>query len=259
VDERSKLFVKDDWDANYWLMYWVRDQAAKTGAAVGYYTLDDFIAGLAPPCRAYVFANAFRLDEGQVGAILARLDKERATAIWDYGAGCLGRRGLDLAQMARLTGMTVAAAPGRMDTVGEGLLRGLAWGPGISVAPRFTVTDGAARVLGRYRDGGAVSAAEKRHGPHRSVLLADWGPTAQVLRRLLRGAGCHLWAPAGDVVLADGRFLAVHSGASGRKRLSLPAGCSAEPLGPCDVVERRADGLTVRCRAGDTLWFRLRR
>ena len=66
ADERSKLYVKSDWHANSWLMHTMRDEIVKSGASVGFYTLDDFVADIVPRCRAYVFANAFHLSDEQI-------------------------------------------------------------------------------------------------------------------------------------------------------------------------------------------------
>lgn len=235
IDEVGKLYVKDDWDANWWMMYHLRDEVAKAGVAVGYYLLEDFVNGTLPECKLYLFANAFRLTEGQVEAIHARLGREGSTALWIYAPGYVE------ASVESVTGIAVRADEGRLGSAGEGLLEGEAWGPGFTVTPRVVVTDGRTDVLGRYREDAQVSAA--RSG--RSILLCDWGPTRSMLRTLFAEAGCHVWTSGGEVVQTDGHFLAVHSGPGGDVEINVPDGLKLEPAnaGPF--------------RRGETRWFRL--
>jgi len=258
VDEESKFYVKDDWDTNYWTLYRLRDESAKTGVSVGYYTLADFVAGIVPQCKAYVFANAFRLTDGQVTAIRQRLDREQATAVWIYAPGYVGSRGADVGNVAKAAGIRLETAEGTMGSTGMGLLNGETWGGGLTVSPRLVVRDEEAVPLGRYRSDGRISSAEREHGSHRSVFLGDMGPSAAVLRRLFESAGCHVWASSGEVVQTDGTFLMVHSGADGVRPINLPDAVVADPI-EADVVDREGGRLHVRFRRGDTVWFRLRR
>ncbi|HJN16425.1 MAG TPA: hypothetical protein QGH10_13060, partial [Armatimonadota bacterium] len=232
VDEDSKLHVKDDWDANWWMMYKLRDDIAKAGTSVGYYALADFIEGVVPECKAYVFANAFALSEAQAAAIRERLDAEEATAIWIYAPGFIGGR------VEELTGISVEVGEGTLGSEGEGMLAGESWGAPLTVTPRLSPTSGEA--LGHYRDGGPTSAARTA----RDVLLGDLGPTPSVLRKLLETAGCHIWTRNNEVVLTDGQFLIVHSAEEGPVDISAPQGVTLEPLTPS----------TTRTR-----WYRLTR
>ena len=258
VDEESKLYVKDDWDTNYWTMYYLRDQSAKAGTSVGYYTLADFIGGAVPVCRAYVFANAFRLTEAQMRSIRSRLDHDKATAIWIYAPGYIGSGGAGVGGVVKMTGIQVKATAGPTGSEGVRLLKGESWGARLTVSPRLVVTDSSARALGRYRTDGGISSAERTVGNHRSVFLGDMGPSAAVLRRLFRSAGCHIWASGGEIVQTDGAFLMVHAGRGGVKRIALPSGISADPI-EADVVSRRDGAVEARFQRGDTAWFRLRR
>ena len=256
VDERSKLYVKSDWDANYLTLVRLRDEAARSGAAVGYYTLDDFTAGLVPRCPVYLFPNSFCLDAGQVRRLRSRLDREQATAIWLYAPGYLSPAGPDLAQASRLAGLQLAVQDGLQGSRGEGLLARLAWGAGVRVSPRLVVSDERAVPLGRYRADGLVSAAMVQAGRHRSVFLGDMEVSRQVLARLFASAGAHLWTRGGEVVHTDGSILAVHSGRAGLVRIYLPPGTRAEPL-QARLARRQASLLLARFEAGETCWFRL--
>ena len=184
VDERSKEFIRSDWDVNFWTMFTLRTASGKLGWPVGYYSLADFSAGRVPQCRVYVFANAFYVEDGQREAILERLRAETARAVWLYAAGYLGPDGPEATRAAALTGIPVKVSPGLSGSTGQGLLGGLAWGPESDMRPRLAVHDEAAEVLGRYRADGAISAARTRAAGYESLVLCDIALTVEVLARL---------------------------------------------------------------------------
>lgn len=258
VHEASKQYVKSDWTANALTMYSIREGAAKSGAVVGLYTLSDFLAGVAPKCKVYVFANAFRLTDQQIDAIRRRLDTEKTTAIWAYAPAYLGPDGAHAARTSRLIGMQVAVRDGKLGSRGDGILAGERWGSGHLVSPRLIVTDPEARVLGHYDADRAVSSAKKRTGSHSSIFLGDMGATAAVLRRLFASAGAHIYTSGGEVVITDGRLLAVHSGTDGVKVIRLPKGMSALSVEPPIVASKRGV-IALSFRAGDTKWLRLKK
>jgi len=256
VDEDSKLVVKDDWDANYWLMYRLRDDIAKSGASVGYYALADFINGTVPECKAYVFANAFRVNDGQVAAMRSRLDQEQSTAIWIYAPGYIGNSGADVSGVHALTGIRVEADAGKLGSEGEGLLAGERWGSPLTLSPRLTVTDAEAAVLSRYRETGKPSAAHVRDGSRGSILLADMGPSPTALRKLLESAGCHIWTRGNEVVRTDGRLLCVHSGPGGEVPIHLPPNSLIEAI-EGEIGAISSDAVSAVFKPGETRWFRV--
>jgi hypothetical protein len=184
VDERSKEFIRSDWDANYWTMFSLRTASGKLGRPVGYYSLADFVAGVVPPCQTYVFANAFYVDDAQREGLLRRLRAEQARAVWLYAPGCLGPDGFDASRVAALTGVKVEVSPGKQSSVGEGLLGGLTWGPDAVVRPRLIVRDPQAEVLGRYRADKAISTARSQALGYESLFVGDIALTVEVLAKL---------------------------------------------------------------------------
>jgi hypothetical protein len=257
VDEGSKTVIKSDWDVNCWTMYSLRDESVKSGAAVGYYSLEDFLENVVPRCQVYVFANAFRLTDEQIEALRARLDREEATAIWFYAPGYLGPEGPDVARSSRLTGIRLAVQEGLQGSEGVGLLQGESWGPAVPVSPRLIVTDAEAEPLGRYKSDGSISAAQKRTGRHRSLFVGDMGPSSRLLARLFESAGVHLWTRGAEVVQTDGEFLMVHSGPAGVKPITLPVGVDLEPI-RAQIVKREGRTVFVQFQGGETCWFATR-
>ncbi|MHB1461095.1 MAG: hypothetical protein ACYC1M_07440 [Armatimonadota bacterium] len=255
LDETSKLYVKSDIDAWFWSLMDFRNQCGKSGAAVGYYTLQDFISGLVPRCKAYLFPNSFHITDAQATQINARLDRERATALWHYAAGCIGSDGLNTQQASTLTGIQTAQHDGRQTSSGEGLLAGLKWAPDFSLSPRMVVSDPKANILGRYADG-EISSAAKMMGHHTSIFMGSMGISAEVLTRLFSKYGVHTWTRDGSVIQTDGQWLMVHSGIAGHKTIYLPKGVRAEPLAGT-IIKRSGQELTVEFSTGETRWFKL--
>lgn len=261
TDAASVAYEKSDWDLFYQARPVLRNALAKTGAQVGHYTLADFVSGKLPACRVYVFANAWYLTDDEIAMIRQRLDREGATAIWQYAAGFLGPSGRSVQRMENLTGIRVRIADGLDITNGVGALQGARWGWGGSIpsSPRFIVSDDSAEPLGRYWADDEISAAQKRVGHWHSVYLGSIGWNSDVLRRLLEGLGVQLWGNAGDTVHTDGRLLVIHSGSAGTRSIKLPASVEARSM-TGELLARPPQRLTVSfSRPGETQWFRLGR
>jgi hypothetical protein len=250
--------VKSDWDVHFRLMMGTRNASMLSGASVGFYTLDDFIGGVVPPCKAYVFPNLFDVTDGQAAMIRERLDREGATALWLYAPGCMGVNGADLSGAERLTGVRMTADTGAQGSEGAGPWAGISWGWTANVSPRPVVDDPDAEVLGCYRSDGAVSAARKRVGSHTSIVAADLSVDHNLLRRVFDEAGAHIWTRGGESVQTDGTWLIIHRKEAGPVRVALPDGVTAEPYGGT-VADSDASSITLDFRPFETVWLRLGR
>lgn len=267
LDIKSKCYVKSDWDAFYWMMIDLRNQIGKSGAAMGYYSLDDFISGVTPQCKAYVFDFAFNLSDAQIRAIRERLDREGSTAVWVYASGLIGPDGVDINRSILLTGIGLAIKDGSQGSKGFGLLRGQTWGakiapeirPGggyFAASPRLYVTDKKAETLGKYMDDGLVSAARIQTGKHESVFLGSMAVSPEVFMRVFEKAGAHVWTRDGSVIQTDGTFLMVHGGLAGLKPIYLKKGMKATAI-KGEIEKQEGNTIFVPFKDGDTLWFRL--
>ena len=251
VDEGSRNFEKSDVDLCSQAIINLRYQMGLTGASFGLYLLDDFINGRVPPCKAYVFANAFSMDGPRCEAIRGRLEREGATAVWLYAPGYLAPSGASLEQSQRLTGMKLMRKDGLLGSRWVGGDGDVAiWGvqtrkldqPRIfAVSPRLAVKDDTAQVFGRYLADCEASAAFKRQGRATHVFLGDISVTAPLLRRVLKQAKVHLWTDANLVVYTDGTFLSVHAADAGVYPIYLPAGVTLESAD--GRVQGQAEGI----------------
>ena len=257
VDERARAVVKSDADGSYWPMISLRNEIMKAGASVGFYTLSDFIGGVVPQCKVYVFANCYTLAPEQKERIISRLDKENATAIWFYAPGCFGSDGIDVKCAEKVTGMHLAISDGEQGSLGLGCLKGLNWGWNAYVMPRTVITEQNARVIGRYKSDNLMSAAEKLTGHYKAIMFCGLSTNSDVLRKLFEKAGVHIWTSGNEIVETDGRFLAIHSGPGGLVRVSLPDNTRSEII--CGTIVSRDDGsVTLRLNKNETAWLELR-
>lgn len=260
LNETSVFYVKSDIDVFLHTLPWLRNKCVKSGATVGFYYLNDFIDGVVPPCKAYVFPNLFYLTDEQIVGINQRLDREGATAIWQYAPGIIGPTGVDPKRCAKVTGIHVGIQDGRMGSQGEGQFADLRWGwmEDHVVSPRLFVQDEEAEVIGRYLSDGLISAARKRVGQHESVLLTDFHLETGILRLLFEKAGAHIWTRNDEVLYTDGVTLMVHSGKLEKLPVSLPAGMRAEEMDE-KRTEQRGDTLMVEfTEEATSRWFTLK-
>ncbi len=87
IDRNSILYQKVDMDMMGGQRGELRYALAKSGVAYGIYTLDDFLDGVLPPCKVYIFANTNYLTDAQIAQIQFRLNAE---SLDRYLAICAG-------------------------------------------------------------------------------------------------------------------------------------------------------------------------
>ena len=272
VDEISKCHVKNDWTATYWNNMLLRNACSRSGAAMGFYSLADFISGVTPRCKAYLFSNTYYLTDQQIKAIQKRLDSEGAMAIWIYAPGILGPKGLDVKRVSKLTGIQLEDKAGMIGSQGTGMLASAEWapppqgGPGYSPPafpcfPRLIVTDKKAEIIAKYKDDQSPSAAITQLGNHPSAFMGDMLISPNALMRLFEKGGAHIWTRDDSVIMTDGKFLMVHTITPGLKPIYLPKGVKAEGIN-CKIErsEESKEGKIIytNFQKNDTFWFKLK-
>ena len=257
-DAIANLYVRDDTLISENTLMLFKNYAMKAGVSTGFYTLDDFIAGIGPQCPVYIFANVHYLSDNQVSAINQRLDREGALVIWQYAPGFLGPSSSGADRASAVTGISLVQADGYTGTTGVGILQGKQWGLrfGSTVSPRLVVQDDDAVTLGRYYVDGKVSTAAKRAGSHTAIFVGDFILSSEFIRTAVAQAGVNVWTTDDSIVHTDGNLLVVHSGVAGTKRINLPPGVTAAPIGG-HVVGQDSSSISANFAVGDTEWFQL--
>jgi hypothetical protein len=269
IDRNSIFYQKSDFDMMNVQRAMLRYALAKAGVFYGIYSLDDFLSGVLPQCKLYIFANVNFLTDSQITQIQSRLNTEGSTAVWQYAPAFLGPNGVSVSRASSLTGIQLSEMDGYGFTKGTGVMTGYQWGLTSQnlLSPRLVVTDSAAEVLGRYQSDSQVSSARKKVGNYESIFTGEFAlgdftnpayassPPPDVLRALLQNAGVHVWSTTGDVIITDGSLLVIHAAAAGADAISLPTGVSAAPLAGGTAV---SGTLNLNfSRAGETQWFQL--
>ncbi|MCF7818809.1 MAG: hypothetical protein K9M54_13110 [Kiritimatiellales bacterium] len=244
VDEKSRLYENCTWSGFFEVYPQLRNNTMLTGASTGFYYLDDFLEGRVPPAKVCLFVNLWNADQARFDRITKILKQNNSTAVWQYAPGWM-RGGADGIEGA--TGIRVGADAGACTSRGEGLLAGLAWGPGYNIDPRICINTNGVDALAHYADG-KISAAHRRQDGLDQYLLCSPGISTEVLRKIYQQAGVHLWCSPAGTINTDGKtFVHLHANTTAEYTISIPGEyASSEP-----------QTKTVGMKKGDSLFIKL--
>lgn len=233
VDGPSLAYASVGAPLTAWLLREQIPQAARIGAPVGWYTLDD-VAKL-PPKRMYVFLNAWAPNAAQRAAIEA-LRSDGRVLVFVGPAGVYREGALDPTAMGDLVGMDIgwSTEPAMLRCEAEGI----SYGAGQAFGPVAYPDDGEAEVLARMPDGRA-GLAVRDHGDWLSVHSAAPALPAALLRQLAERAGVHLYTEEA-IVWASRGLLSVNVDQGGTRLIQLP-----RPATVVDLVTGETLGVDV--------------
>lgn len=269
------------------LDYWRVTDLARLGMGTAWHSLDDFAQPKMPAYKLYVMLNCYDVSDAERSAVYAKARKDGATVVWLYGAGFANRAAADpisAANVSKTVGMTVRCEEKKSEpffTLEKGPSPWLAHAArdhrygNLSrrlhpteaqvadrrppqVNPTFWIDDPKATVLGRYAADGRVALAAREVDGVKVVYSAAPLFEAELLGSIAEHAGCHRYSRRGDVLYANGRYLAVHADGGGLRTLRLPRRCT-----PFEVYEKRAygenvDAFEVLLEHGETKTWELR-
>ena len=235
IDEESALHTH--WNQGTRdLLYNSRMDLLRIGSPVGFYLLDDLIAGKVPEAKMYVFLNAFYISPERRRAIRSEVAKDGKTAVWYCAPGFVAES-TGTATMEALTGIAFKRLP-------------------TAIAPELVITKAGSELLGEVQAGEVFVI--KRGPGWTSVFVGSHRLPSGILRRLAVAAGVHIWLDSDDLVVGDGEFLAVHAGGAGRKTICLPKrGVVTDAVSGEWVVDDVAQ-FEVKMRHGETRLFLIR-
>jgi len=274
MDETSPLYTTSRSPVTPALVSHLRASLTRIGAPVGWWLLEDFLAGKVEPAKLYIFPNAFVLTAEQRARAKQVLADQGATAVWFYAPGFLDpEAGLaDPAFIRDLTGIGVRL----LDEPLQDLLSPIAEAPlcmGVSepfgskqeaLKTQFAVAENEGlEPLARYATGdGPVGAAVTKQDGRPSVYIASLYAPSALLRNLARRAGVWIWCDSDDVVLGDARpdgggwFLALSASAEGDKVIRMPRPTVVRDVFTGQVLGRGAE-IRMDLRQGETRLLRL--
>ena len=224
VDEESRFYERFTFTSFKEMYPPLRNAMMGCGTSVGFYYMQDYLAGKIPPTSATVFVNVWRLDAQRKVALKAMVKQRGGTVIWQYAPGYLDDSVQGTAGVEDLTGIHVQKDNGALGSTGIGPLAGMKFGGKTRMKPRILIDDSKATSLAKYDGGDGVSAAYKTTMGVRHVLIADCTWTARVVHAVLQQCHVPVYCDVAAVVQANQQDLYVYGTANGTAHLMAPAG-----------------------------------
>ena len=188
-----------------------------------------------PPHKLYIFCNTVMLTPADRIALQRRLQKEKATVLWLYGAGVSTENsGPSADNMSDFLGIKFI----RDDKVAKPQLKwDFAGSSGTSANytrtfPWFIPVSGFEKVHGRLTDGRPALVEWNTFGV-RNIFSTLMNLPPELLKIIAKNAGLHIYSETDDPVLAGNDIIALHAKSGGIKKLTPPPGTIMVPiLGP---------------------------
>jgi len=268
VDEGAMHYAANSNFVRDRLLLPARDAAQRSGAAVRLVLLQDLLDDIAPSAEVYLFANAFRLSDAERQRIHARLQRDRACAIWCYAPGYLAPAP-DAAAVGKTVGMKVVLAKGPAQAgssfalSGRWLAEAAEIGEAMSIEPLFSIDDPEADILARYRAGqlGSIAVRVLPEG-WTSIYVAEPSMTPGLLRELLHiieRRSCFRDASREhfDVAYVGLNLVGIHARQSGEIAVSLGNVFDVQDAFDPSIGWPQKESITIPVKTGETRLLRL--
>ena len=283
VDDQSAKYLAGDSKVQQALVFWQVPEIARIGAPFDIYIAEDIGDDL-PHHKLYIFLNLFKTNKVQMQTIHRILRRDKATALWLYAAGLLGKD-ISPDNMLKLTGIRFAALAEEYNPhmkivrsdhpLGKMLPVGLEAGTNIrkptsrqkrswlektpAVSPVVYPVDDKAAVLARLNYKNKPGMVVKDLGEWKSVWSGAFPLPAKILREIAKYAGVHIYDDKDDFVMANSRFLAIHCRDDGQRNIALPAEFDVYDLWNKKYLARKARNVNVKAKKGSSFLFKLER
>lgn len=247
-----------------------RKHLAAMGAGYDTYAMSSLLDGKVPSHKLNIILSPFEINEQMHNAIDTYLKTNGQVVVWVYLPGISTGTELSLSNVARTTGFSVEAVEQKTTlqvklsetshplTAG---IAGLTYGNSVAnaVSPLTYIKDTAGMtVLGYNQSGGMPGLAVKDMGDWISVYSAAPCLDVQLLRNLMKFAGCHSYSEnSGDVIYSSNHYVALHSATAGEKTISLPGNYSVYDVFRGEFLSMNTNTITYIHQAKDTRIFRL--
>ena len=249
-------------------------EACRLGTPVDYYELDDILSGDAKRYKLYLMLNCFSLSDAERRLIEKRLRRRGAVLVWMFAPGVFNPDQAperDAAHTKELLGFTLNSEAGqrkmmnmRLTEAGARAFEGFdpqrvfgsferpewvadpASGavkqqlPGANKLPERFYGSEEGEVLARFEEGGQPSMVRHSTSKATDIWIGSVTAPADLLRRIARRAGCHLFCDGDEIVYADHSFLAIHTRAAGERTFNLRRKADVVEVFSGDVLARGA-------------------
>jgi hypothetical protein len=171
--------------------------------------------------------NCFVWSDESVASFRQALTGSGTTVVWFYAPGLISEDGLHVDRMRALSGFDIEmekkpgsflinVAPNLRDSVEH------RFGVNTERTPRFSITDGAAEVLGRWHDSDAPAFARKEMDGWTSIYVGAAPIPVRLLRHIVRRSGARLWSSEPDQIVATEDIAMLTASTAGHRTVALP-------------------------------------
>ncbi len=248
-----------------------RKHLAAMGAGYDTYAMSSLLEGKVSPHKLNIILSPFEITQEMHTAMDAYLKTDDQVVVWVYLPGISTGTELSLSNVQRTTGFSVGileekstlqvqlADTAHSLTAG---IEGLVYGNSTpnSVSPLAYIKDTAGvTVLGYNLDGNQKAGLGiKDMGDWTSVYSAAPCLDVQLLRNLLKLAGCHIYSENNaDIIYSNNHYVALHSATAGEKTIHLPGNFSVYDVFAEKLISMNTDTITYYHEKNDTHIFRL--
>ena len=260
LDETAYFYQDEvhDVDLNKSLIFDSMPEYFHIGAPIDIYLFSDLTDGYVPLDRykLIVLLNPWHVSDQQRDFIKTKVQRAGRWMLSYYAPGFLGKMESGTERIRDLIGINV-----KMD-VKPGLLtltsNGKTFGTKKEIAPVFYSDDPQSEVLARQSGSDRPAVSAKRFDKWTSVYSSVPVLPADLLRRLAKNAGVHLYVESDDLIYATQGFLAIFAGEDGSKRLRLPKACDLYDPYDKKMDARGTREFALEMKKGDTKLWRIR-
>lgn len=199
-----------------------REHMYGIGAPLGFYLLDDVLAGKVTWPKMFIFLNAYRLSTAKRTKL--RANTRHSTNVWLYAPGYVESAKLNTEGISDTTGIRVQRMENLPIEVQMANGQVFEWN-NEPIVPGFCVDDRLAETLGSFKTGHQVAIASKKDRTARDIMCCPLLLPSNVLAQWAKEAGVHLYTGAGDVIAAGKGYVGMTARSAGMKTLSLPKPC----------------------------------
>jgi hypothetical protein len=175
------------------------------------------------------------MSDADMDFIRREVGKDGRTVIFNYAPAYTDGNTLDIGRISSLTGMKIR--PLQLGTPPVMTVNGRNYGlksdgsaGSVPVTPLFAIDDPETETLGYYRDTQIPAIAQKKLADCTVVYAALPLRDPDLMRRLFREAGAHIYSDDGDVMIAGGGIvcLATQKDTGGKRTIRLRSGKEVE-------------------------------
>ena len=268
VEEESWLYESSNNSLNTRLAQSLRQAVFQAGVQNRFVLLKDLLDGTAPQSKAYLFMNAFRLDEQARTKLHTLLDEQDAAAIWLYAPGYLADApSVESIESTVLMKVKEFSKPrelaSKFTLSGNWISQGTVMDLGTTVQPLFYIKDDDTDVLSRYAGSEEASGALKfLPNGSTSVYVCPPHMTTDLLREILEVLEFDLAAvkrgvPPTDTLLVSEDLILLHARDDGERAVNLRGLYDVVDLFDPAIGWRQKRMITLSMKLGETRLLRL--